>query len=217
MPDRSGFATTTLGAPFWGERLGAKLAALRLARQPRTPLAEALEGTVHVRGTVRALTTSIAAPLSGRASVFGRLLACFEQRRPSDRTIGADRHVLLTQADVTFGGGFTLEDESGHGRIAVQSEDPFELFVLVRRAGAWNREEILPRLRAFSRTRPDAPLALEDERMVYGEWAIEEGQTLSVIADVMALEAAPDERDYRAARHTPVLGPRKERPILFFE
>jgi hypothetical protein len=56
VPERSGFATTTLGATFWGERLGARLASLRLARQPRTPLAEALEGAVHVRGTVRAIT-----------------------------------------------------------------------------------------------------------------------------------------------------------------
>jgi hypothetical protein len=50
--------------------------------------------------------------------------------------IGPDRSVLLTQADATFGGGFALEDESGRGRIEVRAEDPFELFVLVRRAGA---------------------------------------------------------------------------------
>jgi hypothetical protein len=217
VPERSGFATTTIGPPFWGERLGAKLATLRLARQPRTEIANALEGTVHVRGTVRAIGDAVAGPLSGRPSVFGRLLACFEQRRPSERTLGADRYVLLTQADVTFGGGFALEDESGRGRIEVRAEDPFELFVLVRRAGAWNREEALPRLRAFSRVRSDAPLALEDERMVYGEWAIEEGQTLSVIGDVVGLDAAPDDRDYRGMRRLPVLGPRKDRPILFFE
>lgn len=217
MPERSGFATTTLGATFWGERLGARLASLRLARQPRTPLAEALEGAVHVRGTVRAITDPVAAPLSGRPSVFGRLLVCFEQRRPSERVIGPDRSVLLTQADATFGGGFALEDESGRGRIEVRAEDPFELFVLVRRAGAWNRDEVLPRLRAFSRARPEVPLALEDERMVHGEWAIEEGQTLSVIADVVGLDAAPDDRDYRGVRRLPVLGPRRERPILFFE
>jgi hypothetical protein len=39
VPDRSGFATTMIGPPFWGERLGATLATLRLSRQPLTPLA----------------------------------------------------------------------------------------------------------------------------------------------------------------------------------
>lgn len=215
MPDRSGFATTTIGPPFWGERLGATLATLRLSRQPLTPLAAALEGTVRVRGTVRAITDPAPAPVSGRPAVFGRLIGCVEERGRS--VTGSEQYFLRVRTDVTFGGSFCLEDETGRGRVEIGADDPFELFVLVRRLGPWNRAERLPHLEAFSRLHPNAMLALEETGAVYGEWAIEEGQTLSVIADVVGLDAAPDDRDYRGVRRLPVLGPRRQRPILLFE
>lgn len=81
MPDRSEFATTTFGPAFWGERLGAALTTLRLRRQPRTDIDAVSRGVVHVRGTVRAIDAPVAAPISGRPAVLGRLLACFERPR----------------------------------------------------------------------------------------------------------------------------------------
>jgi hypothetical protein len=83
--------------------------------------------------------------------------------------------------------------------------------------GPWNRGERLEHLRDFSRRHPRAPLALDDERMIYAEWAIEEGQTISVIGAVEGHEGAPDDREYRGMRRVPILGVRGDRPLLLVE
>jgi hypothetical protein len=213
VSDENGFATTTLGPTYWGERLGARLTTLRLGRQRRTPIGQVRSGVVHVRGTARALGPTIRGPVSGRAVVLGRLLSCVEPvaigRRNDGRT--------LRLADVTFGGDFTLEDETGRARVAVGPGVSFELLVLVRRAGAWNASSWAESLDAFARANVDASIPVDLAAAVHGEWAIEEGQTLSVIASVVGEDAFVDGRDYRSTRTSPVLGPRGAKPILFFE
>ncbi len=213
MSDESGFATTTIGPAYWGERLGARLTTLRLGRQPKTPIGDVRSGAVHVRGAVRALGPTVRGPVSGRPMVFGRLVSCMEPVALGRRNDGRAVRV----ADVTFGGDFALEDDTGRARVAVGAGVSFELLVLVRRAGAWNASSWAESLDAFARANPDASIPVDLPAAVHGEWAIEEGQTLSVIASVVGEDAIADERDYRSTRTTPVLGARGAKPILFFE
>ena len=213
MTDASGFATTTFGPTYWGERLGTRLTTLRLHRQPRTPIGEVRSGTVHVRGTVRAIAPPARGPVTGRPVVLGRLLSCVEPVALGKQNDG--RPIKL--ADVTFGGDFAIEDETGRVRVAVGVGVPFELLVLVRRAGEWNASSRSAALRAFAEAHPNALIPLDASGAVHGEWAIEEGQTLSVIASVVAEDTSADGRDYRSTRKTPVLGARGEKPILLFE
>lgn len=215
MPERSGFATTTFGTTYWGERIGAKLAARRLARQPRTDLADVTKGIVHVRGTVRAIEPTVIAPLSERACVFGRVLSCFETRHPEKYGKPAGRLTSIALADHTFGGGFAIDDASGRGRVVITAEDPFELFVDIVRVGAWNRAARSPAITRFEELH-GVDLGVQRDDVVLGEWAIALGDELSIIASVVDRDAAPDELDYRAVRHTPVFGPRGERPIILF-
>ncbi len=224
MPDRSGFATTTLGAVFWGERLGAKLAALRLSREPSHDIGALHEGSVaRVRGVVRSIGEPIAAPLSGRPSVFGRVLACLESTPGPDSVWGrparGQRSETLTRADVSYGGRFAIEDATGRAIVEIAPDDLFELFVLVRRQGPWNRTALAHHLRAFVRTSGEVALDVDiaDQRTVLAEWVVEVGQPISVVARVVRLEPAPSEGNYRSVRYLPVLGPRRERPILLFE
>lgn len=213
MTDQSGFATTTIGPTYWGERLGTRLTTLRLHRQPRSAIGEVERGIVHVRGTVRALGPTTPGPVTGRPTVLGRLLSCAEPSAIGRRNDG--RAIVL--ADVTFGGDFALEDETGRARIVAGVGVPLELLVLVRRAGQWNASSRSASLEAFARAHPDSSIPYALSSAVHGEWAIEEGQALSVIASVVGEDASVDGRDYRSTRKTPVLGPRGDKPLLFFE
>jgi hypothetical protein len=231
VTDASGFATTTLGPTYWGERLGTRLTTLRLHRQPRTPIAEARSGAVHVRGTVRAITAPVRGPVTGRRIVLGRLLSCVAPVALGKRNSGR----AITLADVTFGGDFVIEDESGRARVAVGVGVPFELLVLVRRAGEWNASSRSDSLRVFAEANPDARVPLHVSGAVHGEWAIEEGQTLSVIASVVGEgiledgrelsviatvrteEASSEDRDYRGLVRARGLASSVGHPICFFE
>jgi hypothetical protein len=221
MPERSGFATTTLGPVFWGERLGATLAARRLARTPARAIASLEAGDAAlVRGVVSAREPTLAAPLSGLPSVFGRVLSCREpppgRRRDARGVLQPAPPPVVVRADVTWGGRFALEDESGTAWIEIDGSDPFELFVLVRRGGAWNRGETHERLARFVEETGHVDLHVdrEDEGTVLAEWAIVEGQTLAVLGRVVGQHSAPSSDGYRASRLVPHLGARGDKPIV---
>jgi hypothetical protein len=220
MPERSGFATTTVGPVFWGERLGASFAARRLGRTPARTTASLAEGdTALVRGIVRAIDPPRAAPLSGLPSVFGRALACRENapsRTRDWRGALAPTPPVTVRADVTWGGRFVVEDESGPAWIEVGASDPFELFVTVRRSGAWNRAETHDRLARFVEETGEVDLHVDrdDQGTVVGEWAVLEGQTLAVVGRVVGMHSAPSEDGYRAGRLVPHLAARGDKPIV---
>lgn len=208
------FATTTFGTTYWGERLGSKLASLRLARQPRTAIADVDAGIVHLRGLVRAIGVPLEAPLSGRPCVLGRVLSCFETREPQRfGQIPRGPHTTITQADVCFGGAFRLEDDTGTAQIVIGERDGVELFGTVRRAGAWGRGPDRERLRRFEAAHR-VDLTGSAPNAVFAEWVVELDTEVSVIAAVLGHETSPDERDYRALRRSPVLGVRGNKPIL---
>ena len=218
MPERSELATSTSGPVFWGERLGSVFATLRLSRQPKRPIGALTEGeTVRVRGKVCAATETILSPVWGKPAVFGRVAVGVDEKRVEERRIGRERTYVATRllADVTYGGDFMIEDDTGRALVSLRPEDPFELFVTVGRMRSGYCTE---RLEAF--VERDAAyeglLALErDKDAMAAEWAVLEGATVSVLAKVTHTIAAPG-GDYREMKRIPVLGVRGEKPIVVF-
>jgi hypothetical protein len=220
MPDRSGLATTTFGAAYWRERVGSKLVALRRSRRARSDIAQLGSGIVHVRGIVRAIGPTIAAPLSGRPAVFGRVLACLELRHRApygESFLQTDARERVVHADLVFGGPFLLEDATGRTEVHVGSDDPFELLLPPRRLFSAHRGPELELLRRFAATSEGAGLAPDDDRMVHAEWILEEGRELSVIATVRTEEASSEDRDYRGLVRARGLASSVGHPICFFE
>ena len=215
MPERSQLSTSTTGPVFWGERLGSAFAALRLSRKPKRAIGSLREGElVCVRGKVCATRETILSPVWGKPAVFGRLAVGVDEQRVEERRVGRSSATRLL-ADVTYGGDFALEDETGRALVALRPEDPFELFVTVGRMRSGYCTE---RLEAFVQRDPSYQglLALETHRhAMAAEWTLLEGATVSLLAKVTHTEAAPSD-DYRALKRVPVLGVRGEKPIVFF-
>ena len=216
MPDRSALATSTVGPVFWGERLGSVFAAMRLRRAPTRAIETLREGeTVRIRGKVCATSETILSPVWGKPAVFGRIAVGIENELiPSKLKTGNHRAIRL-YADVTYGGEFAIEDDTGRAIVSLKPEDPFELFIAVGRMRSGYCKE---RLEDFVRrdSSYEGLLMLDrDKNAMAAEWAILEGATVSVLAKVTHTVAAPSD-DYREMKRIPVLGVRGEKPIIVF-
>lgn len=214
MSESSGFATTTLGSMFWSERFASMLALRRVRRLPASDLGALTEGdVVKVVGTVRALGPVVTSPLTGRSSVFGRLLAC----RPVSGLVGRARERAECVADVVFGGAFLLDSGSMSARIEVSAEDAFELFVTCKRGRVGDRGALDALGAARGGTR--APIAPDwNGASRCAEWAIEVGSELGVIGRVVRLEAVKpvEPAGYRTTRFAPTLAARRDKPLVLF-
>jgi len=216
MPDRSELATSTVGPVFWGERLGAVFAALRLRRAPTRAIETLREGeTVRIRGKVCATSETILSPVWGKPAVFGRIAVGVENEVIPTKTKSGTHRAIRLYADVTYGGEFAIEDDTGRALISLHPDDPFELFIQVGRMRSGYCTE---RLEAFVQRDPSYSRLLmldRDKKSMAAEWAILEGATVSLLAKVTHTIAAPSD-DYREMKRIPVLGVRGDKPIIVF-
>lgn len=215
MPERSELATSTAGPVFWGERLGAVFAAMRLSRTPKRAIETLREGDiVCVRGKVCATSETILSPVWGKPAVFGRIAVGVEEKRAVMK-VGGSYAATRLYADVTYGNGFVIEDDTGRALVELSGADPFELFVKVGRMRSGYCTE---RLEAFVKRDPsyESLFALDQVTdAMAAEWTILEGATVSILAKVTHTVAAPSD-DYREMKRLPVLGVRGVKPIVVF-
>lgn len=212
MPARYDFATCTAGPAYWGEQLGAALTRRRLRRVPQTRIADATSGVVRVRGQVRLTGPGVEAPISGRRVAFARLLSAIYAPNVSS-TLRVQYPYTL--AEVSFGGAFAIEDESGRAVLQVAPDDRVELLVRPTRLDLRSAHERGPALELFE-PEHDVRLDRPGERVVIAEWAIAEGMTISAIGAVLSVDVAPSEEGYRELKRVPVIGPREGRGLILF-
>lgn len=216
MPERSELATSTAGPVFWGERLGTVFAAMRLSRNPKCAIETLREGdVVRVHGKVCATSETILSPVWGKPAVFGRIAVGADEKRAVMRLEDGKYTSTHLYADVTYGDGFAIEDDTGRAIVSLSKADPFELFVKVGRMRSGYCTE---RLEAFVERDPayQSLLALDQvSDAIAAEWTILEGATVSILAKVTHTIATPSD-DYRAMKRLPVLGVRGVKPIVVF-